>query len=332
TDGKEEGVEAYQVKNGAGLNFTVVASRAMDISSADWCGRSLAWISSTGETAPEFYEEPGLGWLRSFYGGLLVTCGLTQVGAPNIDQGTPLGLHGRISNTPAYQVSYDSKWEGDDYIMWVQGKVRETAVFGENILLTRKITTKLGDNRIWISDTVENQGFDSVPHMILYHFNTGFPLVSEDSELVSPTLSVSPRDPGSEVDIEHYYKFEPPTKGFTERVYYHNMAAEPDGTVIASLINRKIPGGFGIYIQYSKNELPFFTEWKMNGQGTYVVGLEPANCHPEGRAREREMGTLQFLEPGEVRKYNLEVGVLTSNEAILELQDRIEKAKRSEAA
>ncbi|HOP80618.1 MAG TPA: DUF4432 family protein, partial [Armatimonadota bacterium] len=122
TDGKEEGVEAYQVKNGAGLNFTVVASRAMDISSADWCGRSLAWISSTGETAPEFYEEPGLGWLRSFYGGLLVTCGLTQVGAPNIDQGTPLGLHGRISNTPAYQVSYDSKWEGDDYIMWVQGK------------------------------------------------------------------------------------------------------------------------------------------------------------------------------------------------------------------
>lgn len=43
------------------------------------------------------------------------------------------------------------------------------------------------------------------------------------------------------------------------------------------------------------------------GEGLYVVGLEPANCHVEGRCAEREMGTLQILQPGEVRLYHLEI-------------------------
>ena len=43
------------------------------------------------------------------------------------------------------------------------------------------------------------------------------------------------------------------------------------------------------------------------GEGLYVVGLEPANCHVEGRAVERERGTLQIMQPGEVRRYHLEI-------------------------
>src|SRR3990172_2059232 len=110
-DGNEEGVEAYLVKTGSGFNFRVLASRGMDISSADWHGRSLNWMSPTGEVAPEFHEEPKLGWLRSFYGGLVATCGLTQAGAPTVDQGTELGLHCRVSNTPARNVSYGGEWQ-----------------------------------------------------------------------------------------------------------------------------------------------------------------------------------------------------------------------------
>ena len=43
------------------------------------------------------------------------------------------------------------------------------------------------------------------------------------------------------------------------------------------------------------------------GEGLYVVGLEPANCHVEGRIRERERGTLPMLTPGETRRYRLEI-------------------------
>ncbi|MBI3963166.1 MAG: DUF4432 family protein [Deinococcus sp.] len=47
----------------------------------------------------------------------------------------------------------------------------------------------------------------------------------------------------------------------------------------------------------------------MMGQGDDVLGLEPANCYVEGRAKERERGTLQFLEPGEHRDFRLRMRV-----------------------
>lgn len=329
-DGSEKGVEAYQAKTGSGLNFTVLAGRGMDLSSADWCGKSLCWISPTGQVASTHFEEPDSGWLRGFHGGLLVTCGLTQVGAPNIDQGEALGLHGRASYIPAHKVSYDGQWQGDEYVMWVQGKVRQTTVFGENILLTRKISTRLGDNRLWIDDTVVNEGYETVPHMILYHINGGFPAVDSGSELISPTLSVKPSE--ADISTENYDIFEPPTRGFIERVYNHEMASESDGTVVTALMNKSIPGGFGFYVKYSKHELPAFTEWKMNGMGTYVVGVEPGNCLTEGRAKERARGTLQYLEPGEVRNYHLELGVLTNEQEIMSIKERIARIKQTSAA
>ena len=82
----------------------------------------------------------------------MVTCGLTYVGAPCNDQGQELGIHGRIGNTPAKNVTVDGKWEGDEYTMWAQGKMRQSMVFGENLQLTRKITAKLGETRLWIHD------------------------------------------------------------------------------------------------------------------------------------------------------------------------------------
>jgi hypothetical protein len=57
-------------------------------------------------------------------------------------------------------------------------------------------------------------------------------------------------------------------------------------------------------------ELPRFIQWKMTGEGTYVLGLEPANCWTQGRIKERERGTLQFLDPGERREFFLQIGIL----------------------
>lgn len=327
-DGKEKGVETYLFQTGSGFNFAVPASRGLDISWADWKGMPLAFLTPVGEVAPEFYDDQGLGWLRSFYAGLLTTCGLTQVGPPNVDQGESLGLHGRVSNIPAQNVAYDGEWQGNDYVMWVKGKVREAVVFGENLLMTRKISARLGEDKLIIEDRVENMGYKTTPHMILYHINGGFPAVDTDSTLISPTLSAEPRDEEAKKEAELYYKFGAPTPGFAERVYSHKMAAEPDGTVITALVNRNAGDGFGFYVKYNLKELPWFTEWKMNGAGTYVVGMEPGNCGVAGRAGERASGRLQFLEPGESRSYRVEIGVIASSEAISDLEQRIARMKQ----
>ncbi|GAH26455.1 unnamed protein product, partial [marine sediment metagenome] len=59
-----------------------------------------------------------------------------------------------------------------------------------------------------------------------------------------------------------------------------------------------------------------FVEWKMMGEGTYVVGVEPGNCTAEGREKLRKEGTLEFLKPGEKKEFELEIGVLSGKEAI----------------
>ena len=36
--------------------------------------------------------------------------------------------------------------------MWVQGRTRETVVFGENVRLTRRVWARLGESRLFIDD------------------------------------------------------------------------------------------------------------------------------------------------------------------------------------
>ena len=72
-DGNENGVRAVEVRSGTGFRFVVLPDRGMDISEADHAGRLLCWRSSTGDVAPAFFEPPGRGWLRGFFGGLLTT-------------------------------------------------------------------------------------------------------------------------------------------------------------------------------------------------------------------------------------------------------------------
>ena len=327
--GPHEGVEAVEFRTGSGLDFLSVPSRGLDITIAEHNGRPLAWRSPAAEVAPAFYEEPGFGWLRSFAGGLVTTCGLTYVGAPCEDDGQALGIHGRVSNTPASSVCIDGEWEGDNYRMWASGKIREWRMFGENLLLKRKVSALLGENKLWIDDTVVNEGSQRTPHMILYHINGGFPAVDTGSVFLSPTRGAQPRDPDAEIDKEHFYRNDAPTPDFKERCYYHDMASDADGFVYTALVNKSLPGGdqFGFYVKYNKRELPKFTQWKMNGVGEYVVGMEPANCWVEGRDKERERGTLQFLEPGEVREYHIEIGVLANAHDVTDLESRLDSLK-----
>jgi len=322
-EGYEDGVFALDVTNGSGLDFTVLASRGMDISSAHYNGRSMMWRSATTDSHPAHFDhegEGGRGWLRAFYGGLVVTCGLTWAGGNDIDDGIPHGIHGRISNTPATNVQWDGAWNGDEYELRISGKMREATVFGENLQLTRTITTKLGSPTLHIHDEVENLGAKPTEHMMLYHINIGFPAVNDTAELISSSLSATPRDADAEEKFDRYTKMQAPEAGYRETVYFHELAKDTEGKVIAAVIDHQTDSGsgkgFGVYCKYSPEQLPRFIEWKMMDSGTYVVGMEPANCLVMGRPNERRAGTLQVLQPGEVRSYDVEIGVLAGAEAI----------------
>lgn len=334
TEGLEDGVFALDVTTGSGLSFTVLPGRGLDIAAASYKGHPLAWRSATTDTHPAYFDhegEGGRGWLRGFYGGLVVTCGLSYAGAAGDDQGQLYGLHGRVSNLPATNVSWDGAWHGDDYVLTIRGKVRETTVFGENLQLTRTIQTSLGDSRLFLHDEVENLGYQTSDHMMLYHINIGFPIVNDRSRLLSPSLNVTPRDQEAVDGQEQYAQFQSPQPDYREKVYLHTLATDDGDRATTAIVNPDLPTrdaqtGLGVYCTFKPEQLPRFIEWKMMGEGTYVVGMEPANCSVLGRAHEREAGTLSRLAPGQVRQYDLEIGVLEGEARLQELETRCRKA------
>lgn len=324
TDGRAKGVAAIEFSTGSGFRFTVVADRALDISAAEHGGRSLCWRSPTGEVSPYFYQPEGLEWLYGFFGGLLTTCGLTYTGAPCEDEDAPLGLHGRVSNIPAQEVSVETGWEGDEYIIGVKAKVVESSVFGPNLTLIRSVFSFLGQNKLYVHDEVTNEGHEPAPHMMLYHINFGFPVVDAGSRLVAPSLKVTPRDAEAEKGKKEYAVFHTPRSGFKEKVYYHDVAAS-GGKIMAGIVNPSM--GFGAYVRYRKDQLPHLIEWKMMGKGTYVVGVEPSTNLAGGRARERAEGRLRMLKPGEMVTYDFEIGALTTKQECAEFERAVGKLR-----
>lgn len=156
--GKAKGVEAIDVDNGSGLLFTVLPDRGMDIQRLSFKGIPVSFLSKTGIDAPTYFDDRGDEWLRSFAGGFLTTCGLTQVGEPCTQNGHDLGLHGSVSNTPAENVNLFSDWVVDSYTLHITGQIRQAKVQFENLLLKRSITTVLGEDEVILEDEIINQG------------------------------------------------------------------------------------------------------------------------------------------------------------------------------
>ncbi|MFC0333787.1 DUF4432 family protein [Paenibacillus sepulcri] len=312
TEGKERDVEAIQVRTGAGLTYYVIPSKGLDISLAELGGMPVSWQSPNGDVHPAYYEAEGTGWLRTASGGLLMTCGLAHVGSPAEDSGGRYGLHGRVHHTPASQVNAAAVWNEDELDLIVSGTVEETAMFGTKLRLVRTITSRLGQNRIAIEDRVENAGFASCPHMMLYHFNFGFPLLGEGTHISFPEAEVIPVTQG--IPVEGYDRWEKPDPAAAEHVYEHHLAedaADSQGMAEAVIHCPVFPVGAGSQpisasLRWSVDSLPRLLQWRMPGAGEHVLGLEPANCTVDGV---RGPGCYRELEPGESVLYKLELNL-----------------------
>lgn len=319
SDGTAKNLRAVDVKTPGGIEMTVVLDRGMDISSLTYKNIPISWRSAARETSPIYYESKGSEWLRTFFGGLLTTCGLTHFGPPVIDGDEELGLHGRISNLPANNVFADCKWEKDDYMMWVQGKIREVKALEYKLELSRKITVFADKPVITINDTVENIGFSTSPLMILYHINLGFPLLDSTSRIILPAgTETSPIDKNAKKGIKSFNKFSEPIDNFEEQVFIHKIKTDKDGYGKVALVNEEFNKGegLGILIKFNNDNLPYLIQWKQAASGEYVCGLEPANSFLGGRKIEKENKNINFINPGEKIEFNIEISILDSKKEI----------------
>ena len=322
--GKADNVNAVRLYNSSGMELTALPDRGMDIYGLRLCGQNMSFLSKTGVTAPQYFVEDGAkGFLKNFFVGFLTTCGLSYMGAAHVDNGEPLGLHGQISNIPAENCYAGEEWIDNKLYAVAQGNVCQTQVFQENIQLTRRIELSGEENVFKIHDHIENRALRETPFMLLYHMNYGYPLLSENTEIHIPSKTVVPRDEAAAAGLENHRSFETPDDMAEEQVFFHQVKADGKGNTSYVVCNRKL--GLGLQVEYCAEALPFLTQWKCIRSGEYVLGVEPGNCHVNGRARAREEGLLQVLRPLEERDFVLTVRGLTNEAMIQKAIDQIKQ-------
>ena len=294
-EGKAAEVPMIRVANAAGLELHIAAGRAMDITELRYRGMPLNYFSGTDITHGSYYDPRGYEWLRSFYGGFLTTCGLDQVGEPCLWDGVEKGLHGPISNCPAFHVSTDVRRDGaGGFRGTVSGVVRQVKQQGENLELRRTYAFTDGEAAFTMTDEITNLGATPWPYLILYHFNFGYPFLSPALELDLPVSSTAGWDDFSEAHKGDYKDMAPAE----ELTLVHTVCTGPDG--LAHLKLRSC--GTALDITYPTAELPLLGQWRHLQPREYVLALEPCNNHLMGCQWEREHGTLRYLQPDETRR------------------------------
>jgi hypothetical protein len=333
-EGHARGVRALDIRTGSGFRFSVIPDRGMDVGPAEFQGTGLCWLPPKGLAGPWFYEgdQDDVAWLRVGLGGLFNTAGLVSIGTPQTisteqfgftqRMAARYGTHDRIAFTPASRFNFGDQWQGDRCSLWAEGEVHQDIAYGENLTLTRRFETEIGASSFKLMDRVSNDGYFSTPHQLLYHFNIGFPIVDDGSEVLAAvteepasmeySTTGTTRSPGWRVGTA-------PQVGFTFEGYNVAMRPGPDGTVAVAIVNRRLRselGGLGVFLSYNQQQLPDYIAWRMMREGLYAMGMEPAT-NPFGSVPELiGRGYRIMLEPGESRTYELEFGILIGKSAI----------------
>jgi hypothetical protein len=335
-DGVERGVRMLEFRTGTGLRFTALVDRALDIADCEYKGRAIGWHSPSGFRNPALHEyegEGGLAWARSF-SGLLLTCGLDHILGPDevpADNYNYPGkgkvrhsLHGRVSTIPARLTGYGESWDGDHCLLWAEGMVQQSAVFGEDLHLIRRIEADVGGNEIRIFDRVVNHGFSLTPHMFFYHINIGHPVLDEGSRYLAPIKDVLWAAHAGELyhaQKAGYRTIPAPRSGFREQVWQHELGADDKGEVPVAIVNDRI--GLGLEVITRKDQLPCAYEWQNFQSGNYVLGIEPSTHHALGNLAARERAEMIWLDHDDARSYQAVFRVLDGSEEIAAAEQRI---------
>ncbi|MDR1669137.1 MAG: aldose 1-epimerase family protein [Oscillospiraceae bacterium] len=311
TEGRARGLDGYLVKNGA-LRFTVLSGKCLDIGELEYKGVGFHFLSKPGLTGRDAYDTRGQEARRSIMGGFFFTCGLENICAPCISGGKEYPMHGRMRSTPAEHVSADAAMEDGAYRVTIGGEMRESELFGENMILRRKITTRYGEKSIHIRDEIENQSFRPEPLLLMYHINIGYPLLTEGTRLILPTREIMPRDTLSAKRQSFWNRMPAPIPNEPEAVFTHRLSGGEEGNTYAAVVNETL--GLGVKLEFRLGELPYFHQWLSAASGDYVLGLEPANARVSGRPGHEENGDVPILEPMQTKTTELTFTILEGEE------------------
>jgi galactose mutarotase-like enzyme len=329
--GLRDGVDVVEINNGT-LRFIVSPTRGMGLWKA-WLGKlEIGWRSPVqGPVHPNYVpitDPGGLGWLEGF-DELMCRCGLESNGAPDLG---PNGvykypLHGRIANRPAHHL--ELKADSDSQSISLVGTVDESRFLFQKLRLKSTYTTKVNQPGLRISDEVTNISGNPAELQLLYHCNFGTPILDAGAKVIVPAKTVVPRDPRAAEGISTWDSYPAEQAGYSEQVYFFELASESDGRTHVMLKNAHSTTGVGL--RYSTKQLPYFTLWKNTAMAAdgYVTGLEPATNLPNPRSFEGAQSRVVKLAPGETLKFEVDLDIYPDAKSVSDAEAAVAKIQGS---
>ena len=278
--GAADGLEVLDCDNGK-LRFLLNVTKACDIMQLYHEGQNVSFLSKNGFTKRE------IPFLNRFEGGMVYTCGLDNAGRREGYE-----MHGSFHNTPAEILRAECGEEG----ITVEALIRSSALFGQNLVMRRRITTPIGGDRLLIEDTLCNEGYGEAEYCLLYHINVGYPLLEEGAHIETDATEYYARAPFAIEQAATRYEISGPIPNQPECCYYLTL-----GEPRISLVNERL--GKAFRLAYSKETLPCFLEWKSMASGDYALGLEPCTTRLDSNF------TYKTLAPGSHVSFRLELTV-----------------------
>lgn len=253
TEGASVGLKVVEVYNGV-LRFLLNESKALDIMQLFHKGTNISYLSKNAFTKRETT------FLKRFEGGMLYTCGIDVIGGQEGYED-----HGSVHNIPA-QIT---RCECTEQEIVIEATIRDSELFGKNLVLKRLYKTEIGSDTVTLSDTIINEGYREEDYSILYHVNIGYPMLDDKVKIQAEINTIKPRNGWAKENIKKAFDMESPVDCGEETCYFLDLK-----TPQISVVNDKLAKKFTL--SYSDKMLPYFVEWKSMVSGDYALGLEPS--------------------------------------------------------
>lgn len=260
SEGRECGLKVLDCDNGK-LRFLLNESKALDVMQLYHAGQNVSFVSKNG------FSMRGTSFSDRFEGGMLYTCGLDSVGDREGYE-----LHGTLHHIPARILRAECGERG----IAVEAEVADTALFGKNLCLKREIFSAIGSETLEITDTLENRGYTDAEYCLLYHVNVGYPLLDDGARVEGAAQKITPRTLWAEKHAGVREEISVPVAGQEEMCYFLQFEKPK-----ISLVNEKI--GKAFVLEWSKDTLPHFVQWKSMASGDYALGIEPCTTELDDR-------------------------------------------------
>lgn len=240
------------VQNGV-LEVLFNKDNALDIVWVKYKGVNISFLSKSG------LNDGQRDFVGNFEGGFLYTCGMDNISSC---------VDGKLVHGSLHYKKCDLAYAYEqDGLIYVCGEVKESALFGKNLVLKRCFI--VADNSICIQDRIENQGYLATDYVLLYHVNYGYPFLDECLKMQIPAIESTPLTEVAQKHKQDMFRITPPIDGGDEHVYYHTLS---EGKV--RLINPEKE--IVVEMLYNVQDFPVTLEWKSMISGDYALGIEPS--------------------------------------------------------